>query len=42
MPTNFDPSWTVPLVAIVIAGVAGIWVYMSDRAFTRKHGPDPR
>ncbi len=40
MQGHFDPSWGVPLVAIVIAAVAGLWGYLSDRAFTRRHGPN--
>jgi hypothetical protein len=23
-------------------GAAGVWVYLSDGAFTRKYGPDPK
>ena len=40
MSGQFDPSWGVPLIGLVIAAVAGLWGYLSDRAFTRKHGPD--
>jgi hypothetical protein len=42
MLAGIDASWSVPLVALAIAGVAGVWVYLSDRAFTRKYGPDPK
>ena len=38
----FEPSWGVPLVGLII-GIAGcLWAYLSDKAFTRKHGPDRR
>ncbi len=40
MSAGIDPSWGVPLIAVVIAGIAGLWAYFSDRAFTRKYGPD--
>ncbi len=40
MPGQFDPSWGVPLMGIVIAVVAGLRGYFSDRAYTRRHGPD--
>ena len=32
MSAGIDASWSVPLIALAIAGVAGIWVYLSDRA----------
>ena len=40
MPTHFDSSWGVPLIALLIAAAAGLRGYLSDRAFTRRHGPD--
>jgi len=40
MPGQFDASWGVPLIALLIAAVAGLWGYFSDRAFTRRHDPD--
>ena len=42
MLEHYDPSWGVPLIGLIIAGVGGAWVYLSDRAFTRKWGPDPK
>ena len=42
MSAGFDPGWGVPILGLVIAVVGGVWVYLSDRAFTRKWGPDPK
>ncbi len=42
MSVPFDPSWGVPLIGLAIAAAGCIWAYLSDRAFTRKYGPDPR
>lgn len=38
MPGQFDSSWGVPLIGLLIAAAAGLWGYFSDRAFTRWHG----
>jgi hypothetical protein len=41
MSAGLDATWGVPLITHVIAAVAGIWVYLSDRTLTRKYGPQP-
>ena len=41
MSANIDPLWGVPAMCIIIAGAAYIWVRVTDRAFTRRYGPDP-
>lgn len=37
---EFSLGWGVPIFAFVLAGVGALWVYLSDKAFTRKYGPD--
>ncbi len=42
MSATIDPSWGVPLICFIIAGVAFVWAKVTDRAFTRHNGPDRR
>ena len=41
MTNGFDPWNSGAIVALLIGGAAVVWGYLSDRAFTRKYGPDP-
>lgn len=35
-----DPWVAGPVIVLSVAAIAVIWAYLSDRAFTRKYGPD--
>lgn len=41
MSGTIDPTWGVPLIFLTIAAIGVVWVKVTDRAFTRRHGPDP-
>jgi len=38
MSWKFDPSWGIPLLAMIVAGAGWLWGYLSDKSFTRKFG----
>ena len=40
MTNGIDPWISGAIVALLIGGVVAGWGYLSDRAFTRKYGPD--
>lgn len=40
MSGSIDPTWGVPVFFLTLAAVGVIWAVLSDRAFTRKYGPD--
>jgi hypothetical protein len=42
MPTNIDPWISGAVIALFIGGAGTLWIYLSNRAFIRKYGPDPR
>ena len=42
MTSGFDPWISGAVVALLIGGVVAGWSYLSDRAFTRKYGSDPK
>ncbi len=37
---SYDPIWGGPIIALVIAGAAGLWAYFSKRAFDKKYKLD--
>ena len=41
MSGTIDPAWGVPVIGVIIAAAAYVWARVTDRAFTRRYGPDP-